>query len=109
MPGYALHNWTTQGRLNLIQSLTGSCDPTFYTLGLALDRKDPFALPNYARAYGLGQKTGINGIEEVAGTVPDPKWKEQHLKQPWYPGDGVNLSIGQGYLEATPLQMANVY
>ncbi|HLZ09309.1 MAG TPA: penicillin-binding transpeptidase domain-containing protein, partial [Chloroflexota bacterium] len=109
MPGYTLHNWTIQGRLNLIQSLTGSCDPTFYTLGLALDRKDPFALANMARAYGLGQKTGINGVDEVAGVVPDPKWKEQTLHQPWFTGDGVNLSIGQGYLQATPLQMANVY
>jgi penicillin-binding protein 2 len=62
-----------------------------------------------ARAYGLGQKTGINGINEVPGIVPDPKWKEQTLKQAWYPGDGVNLSIGQGFLQATPLQMANAY
>jgi penicillin-binding protein 2 len=109
MPGYSLHNWTPQGTLNLIQSLTGSCDPTFYTIGLALDRKDPFALPNFARAFGLGQKTGVNGVDEVAGVVPDPKWKEQELKQPWYAGDGVNLSIGQGYLQSTPLQMANAY
>ena len=109
MPGYTLHNWTVQGTLNLIQSLTGSCDPAFYTLGLALDRKDPFALANMARAYGLGQKTGINGVNEVPGIVPDPKWKEQNLQQPWYAGDGVNLSIGQGFLQATPLQMANAY
>jgi penicillin-binding protein 2 len=108
-PGYSLHNWTVQGTLNLIQSLTGSCDPTFYTLGLALDRKNPFLLPNMARAYGLGQKTGINGVNEVAGNVPDPKWKEATLGQPWFAGDGVNLAIGQGYLQATPLQMANVY
>ncbi len=109
MPGVALHNWTIQGTLNLIQSLTGSCDPTFYTIGLALQQKDPFLLANMARAYGLGQKTGINGVSEVPGVVPDPKWKEQNLKQPWYPGDGVNLSIGQGFLQATPLQMANAY
>ncbi len=108
-PGMTLHNWTTQGTLNLIQSLTGSCDPTFYTIGLALDRKNPFWLPNMARAFGLGQKTGINGVDEVAGIVPDPRWKEATLKQPWYAGDGVNLSIGQGYLQATPLQMANAY
>lgn len=109
LPGVLMHNWTVQGTLNLIQSVTGSCDPTFYTIGLALNRKDPFALPRYARAYGLGSKTGINGLNEVAGTVPDPAWKEQVLKQPWYAGDGVNLAIGQGYLQATPLQVANVY
>jgi penicillin-binding protein 2 len=109
LPGVSMHNWAVQGTLNLIQSLTGSCDPTFYTIGLALQRKDPFLLPNMARGYGLGQKTGVYGVNEVAGTVPDPKWKEQTLKQAWYPGDGVNLAIGQGFLQATPLQMANAY
>lgn len=107
--GMTLHNWTPQGTLNLIQSLTGSCDPTFYTLGLALDHKDPFILPDFARKFGLGQKTGINGVSETAGLVPDPKWKQATLKQPWYAGDSVNLSIGQGYLLASPLQMANLY
>jgi penicillin-binding protein 2 len=107
--GLTLHNWTVQGTLNLIQSLTGSCDPTFYTIGLALDRKSPTILPQFARAFGLGQKTGVNGINEVAGTVPDPNWKQQTYDQPWFTGDSVNLSIGQGYLQATPLQMANAY
>jgi penicillin-binding protein 2 len=109
LPGVSMHNWAVQGTLNLIQSITGSCDPTFYTIGLALQRKDPFLLPTMARAYGLGQKTGVVGVNDVAGMVPDPKWKEQALKQPWYPGDSVNLAIGQGFLQATPLQMANAY
>jgi penicillin-binding protein 2 len=109
LPGVSLHNWAVQGTLNLVQSVTGSCDPTFYTLGLALDHKNPFLLPNFARAYGLGKKTGVNGINESAGTVPDPTWKQQVIGQPWYAGDSVNLAIGQGYLEATPLQMANLY
>lgn len=107
--GMRLHNWTIQGRLNLIQSITGSCDPTFYTLGLALQRKDPNLIPSMARAFGLGQKTGINGVNEIAGTLPDPSWKQKVLGQPWYEGDSINLAIGQGYLEVTPLQMANMY
>lgn len=107
--GMRLHNWEPQGHLNLIQSITGSCDPTFYTLGLALQRKDPNLLPEMARAFGLGQKTGINGVDEIAGTLPDPAWKKRVLGQPWYEGDTINLSIGQGFLEVTPLQMANVY
>jgi penicillin-binding protein 2 len=45
----------------------------------------------------------------VAGTVPDPAWKQQQLHEAWTSGDGVNLAIGQGYLLATPLQMANAY
>jgi penicillin-binding protein 2 len=109
LPGYPLHNWEPQGMLNLIQSLTGSCDPTFYTIGLALHQKDPFILPTFARQFGLGQPTGINGVDEAAGVVPDPKWKEATLKEPWYPGDSVTLAIGQSFLQATPIQMANAY
>lgn len=109
LPGFPRHNWEPQGNLNLIQSITGSCDPTFYTIGLALYHKDPFILSNFARAFGLGQKTGINGVDEVAGLVPDPKWKEATLKEPWYPGDSVILAIGQSFLQATPIQMANAY
>src|SRR5205823_9628866 len=94
---------------NLIQGLTGSCDPTFYTIGLKLSQLDPNILPSFARAYGLGQPTGTVGIEDAAGTVPDPAWKLKTLNQPWYDGDSINLAIGQGYLLSTPLQMANVY
>ena len=52
---------------------------------------------------------GIAGVHEVGGTVPDPDWKQQQLHEPWTSGDSVNLAIGQGYLLATPLQMANAY
>jgi penicillin-binding protein 2 len=107
--GIILHNWRAEGTLNLIQSLTGSCDPTFYTIGLKLNQIDPNILPSFARAYGLGQSTGISGVSDAPGTVPDPAWKEKTVGQPWYDGDGINLAIGQGYLLATPLQMANVY
>jgi penicillin-binding protein 2 len=109
LPGVTLHNWKAEGTLNLIQGLTGSCDPTFYTIGLKLSQLDPNILPSFARAFGLGQPTGTAGIDEASGTVPDPAWKEKQIGQPWFDGDGVNLAIGQGYLLATPLQMANVY
>ena len=108
-PGLHLHNWEPQGVLNLVQSITGSCDPTFYTIGLALYHKDPTILSKFARAWGLGQPTGINGVDEASGLVPDPAWKEKTLKEPWYPGDSVTLAIGQDYLQATPIQMANLY
>jgi len=109
LPGVTLHNWTAEGTLNLIQALTGSCDPTFYTLGLRLNQLDPNILPNYARAFGLGKPTGATGVDEASGLVPDPAWKAKNVGQAWYDGDGVNLAIGQGFLLATPLQMANVY
>lgn len=107
--GIILHNWRAEGTLDLIQSLTGSCDPTFYTIGLKLNQIDPNILPTFARAFGLGQPTGTSGLDDAAGLVPDPQWKQKTLGQPWYDGDGINLAIGQGYLLATPLQMANVY
>jgi penicillin-binding protein 2 len=109
LKGVTLHNWKAEGTLNLIQGLTGSCDPTFYTIGLKLSQLDPNILPSFARAYGLGQSTGAAGIFDAPGTVPDPAWKEKNVGQPWYDGDGVNLAIGQGYLLSTPLQMANAF
>jgi penicillin-binding protein 2 len=109
LPGVTLHNWEPQGTLNLTQALTESCNPAFYEIGLKLDQQDPTILPSYARTFGLGQPTHLDGVREVAGVVPDPSWKQQQLGQPWTSGDGVNLAIGQGYLLATPLQMANAY
>jgi penicillin-binding protein 2 len=109
LPGVTLHNWMKQGTLNLPEALTESCNPAFYEIGLKLDQQDPTILPGFARAFGLGQATHISGIHEVAGTLPDPSWKQQQLHEPWSSGDSVNLAIGQGYLLATPLQMANAY
>jgi penicillin-binding protein 2 len=109
LPGVTLHNWKAEGTLNLIQGLTGSCDPTFYTIGLKLSQLDPNILPSYARAYGLGQSVGTDGIVDSPGIVPDPAWKVKNVGQPWYDGDGVNLAIGQGFLLSTPLQMANAF
>jgi penicillin-binding protein 2 len=109
LPGVTLHNWEQQGTLNLSEALTESCNPAFYEIGLKLDQLDPMILPTFARAFGLGAPTRTAGVQEVTGTVPDPEWKQQQLHEPWTSGDGVNLAIGQGYLLATPLQMANAY
>ena len=109
LPGVTLHNWQPQGTLKLTEALTRSCNPAFYEIGLKLDRLDPLLLPTEARQFGLGQPTGVAGVHEVAGTVPDPAWKLQQQHEDWSSGDGVNLAIGQGYLLATPLQMANAY
>ena len=109
LPGVTLHNWQAEGTLRLSEALTESCNPAFYEIGLKLDQRDPMLLPNMARTFGLGSPTGIQGVRDVAGTVPDPDWKRQQLGQPWTSGDAVNLAIGQGYVLATPLQMANAY
>jgi penicillin-binding protein 2 len=109
LPGVTLHNWQPEGKLKLSEALTESCNPAFYEIGLKLDQLDPTLLPNYARTFGLGQSTGIVGVSDSPGTVPDPTWKQQQIGEAWTSGDSVNLAIGQGYLLATPLQMANAY
>jgi penicillin-binding protein 2 len=108
--GYTKTCWllTGHGTLTLAQGLTESCDVVFYELGKALDGADREALARMAEAFGFGAKTGIDGLSEAAGLVPTPEWKEATLGESWFPGDSVNLAIGQGNLLVTPLQVANM-
>jgi len=98
-----------QGAMTLHDGLVNSCNTVFYELGYELDEKDNELLPAMAAAYGLGSATGIPYLPETGGTLPTPDWKLENIGDYWATGDAVNLSIGQGYLNATPLQMANVY
>jgi len=100
---------SAQGPLTLHSGLVRSCNTVFYQLGAALDQHDDNALPDMTKAFGLGQATNIPYFPEVAGTVPDPQWKRDVIGDGWSTGDAVLLAIGQGYLNATPLQMANAY
>lgn len=93
------------GRISLARALVVSCDITFYEVGLMLNGQDPELLPEFARLFGLGARTGIQVAEEV-GLVPDPSWKIQAKGEGWAPGDAVNLAIGQSELLVTPLQIA---
>lgn len=70
--------------------------------GLGVDR-----LARYARAFGYGARTGLDIGGEQDGTIPDPTWKEFHKNQPWFKGDTYNMSIGQGDVLSTPIQVAN--
>jgi penicillin-binding protein 2 len=94
------------GTLTLVQGLERSCDPYFYHLGMDLANVGSETLPEYARGFGLGQPTGIEGVAEVSGLVPDPDWKLETHREIWTTGDTVNLAIGQGFLTVTPLQVA---
>jgi penicillin-binding protein 2 len=111
----AFNDWTVdegvgaQGTLTLHNALVTSCNTIFYQVGYALDQKDNELLPEMAKAFGLGAPTGIPYFYEASGTVPDPEWKRDTIGDYWATGDSVNLSIGQGYLLATPLQMAVAY
>ena len=107
-PSYRLTCWREHGNIILRDALTASCDVTFYAIGQALGDLDPDILPTFGRAFGLGSLTGLEGVAEVAGLVPDPAWRLAAVGEPWRPGDSVNLAIGQGDLLVTPLQVARM-
>ena len=93
------------GRINLEEALIHSCDVYFYQLGLRLGVK---RIIRYARLFGLGKPTGIDLFSEKQGFLPTPEWKKKYKGEAWYGGDTVNLSIGQGYILVTPVQMLKV-
>ena len=98
-----------QGPLTLHQALVNSCNTVFYGIGRDLDLMDPDYLPQMAKAFGLGAPTGIPYLPEAGGVVPDPTWKLETYGDYWATGDAVNLAIGQGALQVTPLQLATAY
>ncbi len=94
------------GQLDFYSAIAASCDVFFYHAGMKVGIKD---LSTWAKRFGLGSKTGIDLLPkfESSGLVPTPEWKKKRYKKnPWVEGDIVNLAIGQGYLTATPLQLA---
>ncbi len=93
------------GEINLEEALIHSCNVYFYQLGLRLGVK---RIIRYARLFGLGKPTGIDLESEKPGFLPTPDWKKRRKGEAWYGGDTVNLSIGQGYILATPVQMLKV-
>jgi penicillin-binding protein 2 len=112
-PGYytfgnrSFRDWKKggHGSVDLHRAIVESCDVYFYQLGprIGIDR-----IAKWARAFGLGEKTGVALDDERNGLVPDSEWKRKRYHQPWYPGETVSISIGQGYLTVTPLQLANM-
>src|SRR3954470_3659742 len=112
-----LHNagHAINGPVDMSDALKVSSDIYFYNLGMkAKASKGGGMIQDWARNYGLGEKTGIDLPAEVDGLIPDPAWRNrlyhEHLTdRPWSVGDNVNLAVGQGDLEADPLQMAVAY
>jgi penicillin-binding protein 2 len=100
------HKKTGHGPLNLKEALAESCNIYFGTIGVEYLGIEKIA--DYARSFGLGASTGIDLQGEVAGNMPTPAWKEQSYNSIWTGGDTLNASIGQGFVTATPLQMANM-
>jgi penicillin-binding protein 2 len=109
LPG-SRHLWRAdkdepRGLLDMAEAISRSSDVYFYGLAaqLGIDRITAFLAP-----FGYGRPTGIDIGGEKAGLLPTPEWKERVYKQPWFPGETVNLGIGQGYLLVTPLQLAHM-
>jgi len=120
---------TANGPVDMRRALEVSSDTYFYNLGLRMYRSKGLPLQSFARKLGLGQKTGIDLPYEEKGTLPDPNWvreinrrelecRKRTQKQScgigsgnavWLPGFETNLAVGQGDLQATPLQMAVAY
>jgi penicillin-binding protein 2 len=99
---YFLQYGKTDGMVDVVKAIRRSNDIFFYLVGEKLGVEK---IKKWAEIFGLGETAGI-GIEEAEGVVPFPFWKEEKLGEKWYLGDTINLSIGQGYLLTTPLQIA---
>ena len=112
-----LHNagHAINGPVDMSDALKVSSDIYFYSLGMkAKASKGGGMIQDWARQYGLGERTGIDLPAEVDGLIPNPAWRNrlyhEHLTdRPWTVGDNINLAVGQGDLEADPLQMAVAY
>ena len=98
-------NWkkTDAGRLNFVDALTQSCDTWFYQVGMKMGAKP---IIDYATQFGLGKRTGLPLVAESDGNVPTDEYLARKKLPKLLNGDVANLSIGQGYLEVTPLQLA---
>jgi penicillin-binding protein 2 len=98
-------NWnrTGDGWVDLDTAIMRSNDTYFYDLAhkMGIDR-----LSTYLNRFGIGQKVSLDMFEEAPGLMPSREWKRTTRKQVWYPGETLILGIGQGYMQATPLQLA---
>jgi len=103
--GYYHHCDEKHGPVDMNNAIPYSCDTFFYMLGdkLGIDR-----IVKYAGEFGYGQKTGIDLPGEQAGLMPSPDWLIKNFHHRWYPDETLDVAIGQGAIEATPLQLARI-
>jgi penicillin-binding protein 2 len=109
--GYTFHNVEAgvYSSMTLPTALAESCDTWFYRLGDKFFVNGSQGIQRWAHRLGLGHTTGFDVPGEAPGLVPTPAWLRATQHQPWYEGQTINLSIGQGYLQVTPLQLAVAY
>jgi penicillin-binding protein 2 len=110
-PGYLavyntiFHCTHSHGVMDLRRAIANSCNVYFFQVGIRLEIG---RLAKWAKLMGLGAPTGIDLPHESSGLMPSPEWKMRVFKTPWYAGETVSVAIGQGQVNATPLQMARV-
>ena len=100
---FSCHALGGHGLVDLYKGIVRSCNVYFYQLGQRLGANRVAA---YANQLGLGVKTGVDLPYEKEGLIPTPQWKETHWGGKWNPGETISVSIGQGAVQITPLQMA---
>ena len=98
--------WKKDGHMdvNLSSAVASSCDVFFYRLA---ETSGIDLMHDKLRKFGFGEKTFIDLYGERKGLLPSREWKNQSRQAPWYPGETLNVGIGQGYFLTTPLQLAN--
>ncbi len=105
-------DWTTHGWTDMRKAIAESCNVYFYTIGGGYDDQNGLGIvriKKYLDLFGWEEKTGIDLPGEVSGFVPDKGWKKNKLKEVWVDGDTYNISIGQGFLQITPLEVATAF
>ncbi len=107
---YTFHDWKNNGAVDMRRAIAVSDDIYFYTIGGGYGDQQGLGvtrIDKYLHIFGWGQKTGVDLPGESSGFVPDPQWKKNTNGENWFIGDTYHLSIGQGGLLTTPLQVAS--
>ncbi len=103
---YHNHKKGGHGLVNISTALETSSNVFFYKLAMELGINK---IAKYARAFGLGSRTDVGFDAETTGLIPDTKWKLKNRNEPWQRGEDLVHSVGQGFIDVTPLQMALAY
>lgn len=100
--GRTFHCMHTHGAVHLEQAIIKSCNIFFYELGRRLGISK---IAEHAHALGLGERSGVDLPEERSGVMPSPEWKQKARKAKWFAGETISVSIGQGAVSTTPIQI----
>ncbi|MBA3869956.1 MAG: hypothetical protein H0X30_12485 [Anaerolineae bacterium] len=95
------------GHVTLPSAITQSCNPYFYEVGYQLNLVNPEILPSYQQRF-FGKGTGMTDLPENPGFIPDPEWKIQNTGLQWTQSDAINIAIGQGEVQVTPLEVVRM-